>query len=144
MDYCPIPIKDNFYSIDWIKYIWKHENVYNKLYCSLLKKILLLSSPYGHTGLMLYLEILILNRLLLSSCKLFDDMRYYNVAFRILCKILVHDLYKFHEKTLDGFQLETVAWRFDGNLYRYFQQTIYKACFYRIGYEKHPCYSHYG
>lgn len=48
-NYCPIPIKSNFNSIDFIYYIWKHEKYITKYTIDIEKKSLLLLGSYEHT-----------------------------------------------------------------------------------------------
>lgn len=51
---CSILIKGNRHFIYWIKYIWMHENVYNKLYHRPFENTFVIIYPYEHKGIMLF------------------------------------------------------------------------------------------
>lgn len=55
--YCPQPTNSNFSSIELIENIWKNENLNNKFWTILWKKLLLLYGEVGIGEIPLFVEI---------------------------------------------------------------------------------------
>lgn len=87
-DYYPIPINSDLHFLDWIVFIWKYENAYNKLYHRPFEKILVTSWSiwtYENDEILRNSDAKTAHIVNLVV-KLFGDMRYYNIPSRSFLK----------------------------------------------------------
>lgn len=140
VDYCPTRIKADLHFIDWVEYIWKHNNIEKKIYHVPLEKYMLVSGPYGLTWKTQTLKILMLNRFILFVCLLNYSVIWRNVLLSLKCfvRIGLKEIRWILRRKSGAFELETTSRRLDENQCRCFQQILYKIYFYRIWYERQP------
>lgn len=84
IDYCLIPIKSDLNFIDRIGYIWKHQQVWANYIINLWKNLAIAWSIGTYRNNFIFKNYYAqLDHIIDLEVKLFEDMTYYSVVFRI-------------------------------------------------------------